>query len=273
MAIFSRDLSGAPALVMEKPAINDTYVVGEWAADGLTDGTDHGTVITGETAMKGFVGIFNAAATTAGVMASENLDTMPVVCNPFGTYLAEYSQATDLDVASYSVPNMVFTCSDGIGHPNLGGGWIYRTLAPGAGELDFILSSSVSTTSCTVALANVPTVDPTSSSDFIIIYPLGQYAAYLGVTNLKANIDSGYQTAGGTYGIAANVIENYITTDGRSYEPLRFGGKNMAQDVDANTRKLDKNHVGLTGLNSANVKFYAEICLFRGSQFGADIGL
>ncbi len=263
MAEHVYDLTGAEAIVRDIFTKDDTFVLGEWACFGASDGTDHGMVKSGEGVYKGFVGIFNEGITNDGTIDLFNMDCAKVVINPFAVYRAKYDDSAGISVSATALD---FTCTTSKGHPNLGGGWLYRVVDPGAGELDLVEDSSTSSTTCSVVVANTPTTAFTTVSDFIIIMPLGQYAVDFGATDIDADdLDAGDISAGGTDGLAINVLENYIQHAGEAIHPLKTG--------DAGDRGA-KSDVGRTGLdNVSNLAFYADICGFRGSIYVTDLSM
>ena len=276
MATFTKDLTGQnTAIVRDMFVEDDTYVSGEFMMLGKVDGTNLGTLASVDICDAstylplGFAGVCNEAITTAGDIDSYDLDTAKVIINPFAVWLAEYDQSAGIDAAG---AGPTFTCTSEKGHPNMGGCWLYRMVDPGAGELDLVEDSTVSSTTCTVVCANTSTTAFTSSSDFIIIARQGQYAVALNSTTIDADaLDAGHATAGLVYGFAANIQDNYVTTDAYTMRPLRCSaddtkeGRHTFQMVGA---------VGLdTALNGGDAKFYAAICLVRSSMYVLDSGI
>lgn len=255
MARWHYDVCGAEPIYRDMMVAADTYVNGEWATMGLTDGTDRGAIISGNSAILGMVGIFAEGVTTTGTIDLGTFGNAKICINPGAVYLAEYDQSAGITPTA----ELTFSCTSGKGHPNAGGGWVYRITDPGAGELDLIEDSSVTTTTCSLVISNTETVDITTTSRYILLYPVGQYCVDLGDTDLDADdVDCGYDTAGGN-GMPVNILENYIQNDETPLEPLRMGDP--------------KSHVGLTDLDSKNSKFYADVAVMRGHYQVLNCGL
>lgn len=251
MATFSYDVTNAPALEMDFPLINDTYALGEWIAQGTTDGTDLGACKSGEGIYDNMIGILaDDAITTTGTHTGKNIDEGRVIYNPFGVYMAEYLlTGTDGAVAytdgTTNTADPVITVADGKGHPNLGGGWLYGTADPNAGELRQVQFSAVSGTAMLVTLQGDPSATFTTNSDVQFIFPpFGKYGVDLTATGIDADdLDSGGGTAG-TDGLTVTVMDNWIQYKGRPIERLRAA-----------------KHEGLTDLDNLSVRFWSELCL------------
>jgi len=247
---FHYDLMGGKTLIQQRKGIG-TFYYGAGVCRGATDGTNIGTVIPATGLYANFAGMANEALTTTGTLANANVEDLEVITNPFAVYLVEYDVAsTGIAVASFTTLTLGFSCTDGKGHPNLGGGYIYRSTDPGAGELNMVDSSSVSTTTCSIVLEDTPTTIPTTDSKFHIIYPVGPYMIDLGDYGRKIDsndLDSGGGTSG-TDGLPVTIIDNYI----------QYGGEEMQ-------RLVPNLHAELTGLDNKNIHFYADVCFFPGS--------
>lgn len=260
MGRWMADLTGAEPIIRDMPVKNDTYVAGELLCVGVTDGTDKGILISGDYPTGGskvFAGLCNEPVTTDGTIAAYNIDVAKVIVNPFMVMSVEYDISAGIAVSGFATNTIAFACSSGIGHPNAGGGWVYRVVDPGAGELNMIKSSSVTTTTCSLVLADTPTTAPTTSSTFVIIAPVGQYGMAFTATKVDANaIDSGYTTLSSAYGLGATVLANWIQAANVPLQELRWGDP--------------RTHVGKTGIDDYSPAFYAEICLVRSSMYVAD---
>lgn len=247
MATFAYDFSGAPALEMDFPLIDDTYATGEFLACGVTDGTNLGALKSAAGIYDNMVGILcDAAQTTTGTHAGKNIDEGRVIYNPSGVYRTEHIQGTTaISVAAYSSPPaLTFSCTSGKGYPNAGGGWVYVTVDPFKGSLCYVASSAVSTTTCTVTLAVTPGT-LTSSSDIIIIPPPFSDGYAVDLTDVGidgSDIDA--PATPGTTGLAIGVMDNWIVKTSGVMERLRAN-----------------KHEGLSNLDSLGVKFYTDITL------------
>ena len=250
MAEWAYDLCGAEPIIRDMIAEADTYVQGEWAAEGYTDGNDMGFAITGADKKSGLLGIFNEGITPTTNIDTPVLTEAKVIINPFAVYCAEYDQSVKIDALGAGPTH---TCTTSVGYPHGGGSWLYRVLDPGAGELDLVEDSSVSSTTCTWIMANTETVAFTSVSDFIVIAGVGQQWIELGTTvKIAQDIDAGFDVTG-TYGAPVNIMENYIARDSTPKEKLR------------------NKHIGLVNLDADSAKFYADVCLFRASTFNLNV--
>jgi hypothetical protein len=198
MATFSFDVFGAPLMERDFPLINAAYVDGQFLCTGTTDGTNIGTLKSGAGLYVNFVGVLCAGATTTdGTQSGRNVDEARVIFNPGGVYLCEYDLSTGIAVASVdgttnAESDPVITVGDGKGHPNLGGGWIYRNVDAGAGELDAVLSSLVSGTANLITLSQVAAALPTTDSYLCPIYPpFTQYGIDITATKIDCtDLDS-----------------------------------------------------------------------------------
>lgn len=250
MAKFVYDTSGAPPLEMDFPLINDTYANGEFLACGITDGTNLGALISAEGIYDNMVGILcQAAVTTTGTHANKNIDEGRVIYNPMAVYRTEhiFDGASDISLTAYTsgTPDMVFTCTDGDGYPNAGGGWVYVTKDASAGSLAVIDSSSVSGTDCTVVLLTAFATDADTNSDIIIIPPPFSDGYSVDLTDVGidgSDIDAPWLP--GTTGVAIGVMDNWIERTRGVLERLRAS-----------------RHEGLINLDTNGVKFYTDICL------------
>jgi len=258
MARWSYDLCGAEPIIRDMHAEADTYVAGEWAAEGKADTNTRGLIVSGEAMLlAGFVGIFNEAITTttdidtATTFTSANLAR--IIINPFAVYRAPYDLAVLITAAG---AGPTFTCGSGLGDASMGGSWLYRAGDPGAGELDLVEDSSVSTTTCTVVTSNTATAAFTSASTFIIIQGVGSRVMYLGDAELSTHIDSGQDNIG-TGGAPAWVISNYIQTTGVPTTPL-------------NASWVGKIDLDVSGVN---VVFSSDVCFARGNSMIKELTL
>ena len=255
MAKFVYDVTNAPLLQMDFPLINDTYAEGEFLCLGSTDGTNIGTLKSGEGLYDLFAGVLmDDGITTTGTHSNRNVDEGRVCYNPFGVFRCQvYAPATSISVADADAGGTgypAFTCTNAKGQPDIGGGWMYRTADPGAGELDFIASSAVSGTACTVTLSQSASTAITTSSDFILIYPpFTRQGIDLTATMIDGtDLDSTGGTAG-TDGMLVSYMDNWIVYDGIGIQRLR-----------------SENHEHLTDLDNKAVKFYSDVC-FSPSHF------
>ena len=252
MARFSYDLTGAEPIIRDMITESGTYVNGQWAAVGKSDGNALGFMVTGAAlTLSGFVGLFNEDITATSDIDTPTLSLAKVVVNPFTVWRAVYDQ-TVLITAAGAGPT--FTCGSNLGDPAMGGCWLYRVGGAGAGELDLVEDSSVSSTTATVVCANTSTTAFTSASTFIIIQGQGSRCLYLGATKLSTHVDTNSDNVG-TGGIPAFVFGNFLQTAGRP------------------PKRLSTGDVGLTGLNATGVDavFSSDVCLARGNALIKEI--
>ncbi len=248
---FHYDLMGAGTIVRKMKAEAGTYYVGAGVVCGDTDGTDIGLVQPATGKYKNFVGMCNQALVASGTLAAATTEDLEVIINPFAVYLVEYDiTGTGITPLGFTTLTGTNTCGSGLGHDNLGGGYLYRIVDPGAGELNMIDESSVSTTTQTWVLEDTPTVDPTTVSRIHFIYPVGPYLIDLGDSGRK--IDSNDPDTGGgasgTDGLPVTILQNYIQYDGVEMERL-----------------VPDKHAEMVNLDNLHVHFYADVCFYPGS--------
>ena len=245
------DLTGAKPIIRKRKCVAGTYYDGAGVVCGATDGTDIGLVKPATGVYANFVGMCCQALTATGTLTAATTEDLEVIINPYAVYLVEYAVSdTGIAITAFDTLSITSTCGSSKGHPNLGGGFVYRSTDPGAGELNMIDSSSVSTTTQTIVLEDTPTTTPTTDSKFHLIYPVGPYMIDLGDSGRKIDsndLDSGGGTSG-TDGLPVTILENYIQYDGEEMQ-----------------RITDALHAELTALDDKNVHFYADVCFFPGS--------
>ena len=248
---WTYDLTGAEQIIKKMKVVAGTYYNGAGVACGATDGTDIGLIQPATGVYANFVGMSVQNLVATGTLALETTEDLQVVTNPYAVYRIEYDVAsTGITVTAFTTKTGTNACGSGKGHPNLGGGYLYRIVDPGAGELNMIDSSSVASTEQTWVLEDTPTVDPTTASRIHFIYPVGPYMIDVGDSGRKIDsndLDSGGGTSG-TDGLPVTILENYIQYDGAPMQRL-----------------TDAKHAELTNLDTKNVHFYADVCFFPGS--------
>jgi len=157
--------------------------------------------------------------------------------------MAEYDQTSVLTAAgSHSTTATQFTCSSSVGHNNAGGGWTYAVSGTSIGCLNFIESSSTSSTTCSL-VPHTATTAAVNGDTFIIIGGQGLRGIALGTTMLAQDKDADFSTLDGTYAPTLIVLNNYIEYNGVA--------KRQLADGDASK----------SGLNSLSVKFYSKVCI------------
>lgn len=217
---FVYDLSQAEIVVRDYLAYNATYYYGQALKFGATDGTDLGTVVnagagTGLWAgMSNEGGVNDAGKTLAGTVAAGTSETLKVIVNPNGVYRMQYDDATKITWASVGDTSITFACASSEGHPNIGGGWAWSY---NTGKLDWIVSSSTSSTTC--SLVTVTGTDTTSTSG-ILLYPQGPYVVELNSTGRKiaaGEVDVGAAKTNGFNGI---IMGNVIVSNTYAEEKL-----------------------------------------------------
>lgn len=256
---FSRDFFGDP-IVREMPYINGTYVVGQIMAMGLTDGTNLGSLFTGANATdaKWFAGVCQEAVTTTGTVALGSLDAVKTIINPTAFYMIPVDLSAGITPTnSPSTTSVPFTCTSAMGHSNAGGSWMYRITDPGAGELNWIESSSHnSSTTCTL-VPHTTSVATTTASRFVIIPGVGQRCIPMNATTVDGDaIDvdtSATAQVNNLYAYMAVVIGTYLQSKGRVLQELRTG--------------TPRTHVNLTDLDSDSVRFWVEASFAKSSMW------
>lgn len=252
MAVFAYDITGAPALEMDFPLINDSYKLGEFLASGITDGTNLGALKSAAGIYDNMVGILcQEAVTTDGTHANKDIDEGRVIYNPYAVYMTEHVQGStaisisDADAGGDGDP--AFACTSSKGYPNGGGGWVYRTVDPGKGELNYLDTSATSGTLCSLTLVTGETTAFTTNSDVIIIPPPFSDGYAVDLTDVGidgSDIDA--PATPGTTGLAVGLMDNWIYRNDFGLVRLR------ATD-----------HDGLVDLDLAKeqVRLFTEICL------------
>jgi len=185
MAKFKYCIDGSELVIKDLPAEPDTYnegevlkaaVAEEGAVSSMGVGESDsfvGVSNQGETlpAQSGYSGagttIGNDGATLTGTQAAGTLDTLQVIVNPGAIYAVEYDTSSTITWTAATDTTIVFTCSNAEGWAGFGGGWAYST---DTGELDYVVSSAVVATDCTLTTV---TGTNTSSAAGILLQQAG----------------------------------------------------------------------------------------------------
>lgn len=240
MIFFYDVLQGGVNLLKDVPVrhAGTTIVKGAVLMKGVTTGTDRGAAILATGAGTNTVGV--AEQKIPSSLTDYNADgtvhpKYKVSVNPMGVYLAEYSQDTadDVDPTSDSSGTTVNCTSI----EDIGGGWVYATAGTAIGQLQYVVGAGAGTLTTKTAFA--PVLDA-ATGHFIKILPKFHVLGLLNATSDKL----ASQAAAGSFEL--EVLENYISANNIPFQPLD-----------------PTKHSGLTGLNSQNVRFYAEV-MFRG---------
>jgi len=165
-----------------------------------------------------------------------------VIINPFAVYCAEYLQDTTNDVAVISSVSTSVTI-DNI-EDDIDGGWLYFPLTRSgvAKSLRFITADSNATSTATIDTALVTAANSTDT--IIKILPVHHKLTQLNARSTgKSNSSVGLSSVAFT-GASTRlcILENYISSDGHGFEPLRR-----------------PSHANLNNLS--NAKFYADIVM------------
>lgn len=200
------DGQGEP-VIKDLKAVNDTYVDGEVLVAGAAEGGGVRSAAAG--IVDAIIGVSNEGATLTGTQAAGTIENLKVIVNPGAVFGIEYDQGTRITYGTVTDTTIPFTCANGEGYASLGGGWAWSY---DTGELDYCVSSAVSTTTCT--LTTVTGTD-TSSDYGILLQPAGSGLAVVIEFNAAATkIAAGEVDTGvaGTNGITGIILENRINS-------------------------------------------------------------
>jgi len=219
---FIYDLAEAEIVVRDMLAANATYTYGQALMFGTTDGTDIGLVTSAGAGAGLLAGVSNeggnegdnSGKVLAGTMAAGTTETLKTIVNPNAVYRIEYDQSARITWGTVTDTTIPFTCASSEGHPNFGGGWAWSY---DTGELDWVVSSETSSTTCT--LTTVTGTD-TDSDYGILIYPQGNYVVTL--TSAATKIDADLVDVGTakTDGFNGVIMGNLIHTQTHGWEKL-----------------------------------------------------
>lgn len=234
----SVSIPGASELVEDWAVYSNGTIMKKGAVvmRGTTLGTNLNFAILGTGALADVIGVLyeEQAAVTAGDdsnAAGTNFTKRKVIVDPFSFYRAEFDQADTMAVASVTSTTQ-FTVTSG--ETNMQGGWLYCVAGTGIGELHLITTDDGS------GLYTIKEAGTIAATDTLIkIVPKWHQL-------IKTSSDAtmiGTDAAAGSGKVTVKDI--WIKSDSI---PLA---------------RLDPTkHSGLTGLNSDNVKFYADV-IFR----------
>ena len=236
-AKFKYCIDGSELVIKDLPAAPDTYQDGEIlkaaaaeegaiASMGVGTGAFVGVSNQGETlpAASGLSGagytVGNDGATLTGTQAAGTLDTLKVIINPGAIYAIPYDMSSPITWATPTATTIPFTCTSGEGAASFGGGWAYST---DTGELDYVVSSAVATTTCTLTTV---TGTNTASTEGILLSQAGTGLAQVVALTADAlsieggTIDIDTLTAG-TDSISVVILENRLESYTYGSEILR----------------------------------------------------
>ena len=229
---------GKEPLMEEWPIYGDGSAIRRGAViiRGTTNGTNINFGILGTGALTDVIGVLAEAHADAGAAgddtnaAGTNWTLRQLVCDPFALFRAEFDQADTMAVASASGTTVTVTS----GETNMQGGYLYAVSGTGAGRLTLVTTDDGSG-----AYTTKESTGWDSSTVLIKIVPRGHQ-----LIKINATADMiGSDAAAGTGTVTIRNLK--IQADSlplQSLHPVR--------------------HSGLTGLNSRNVKIFAEI-VFR----------
>lgn len=232
---FAYDLQGNSEILRDVAVYGAGVDIVEGAVvmRGATPGTNGGQAIVGAATYVDVIGVLKTlhdySVVGDSAIAGTSWVKHPVIINPFAVYNAEYDVDSAISVASSSTTTVTITSLE----DNIDAGWLYAVAGTGIGRLEFLTSSGSGT--CTTKAASG--WDSTTT----VIKILPQWHELVDLTTAGTLIKTAAAAATGTL----TVLENYIEADSIGKAPL-----------DPTV------HSGLTGLNSRNVKFSADI-IFR----------
>lgn len=232
---FVYDLQGNSEIVRDYPVFGDAIDIAEGAVvmRGATAGTNQPFAIVGAGALTDVIGVLKELHdfSVSGDSATDGTqyDLRKIIINPFAVYRIEYDLTDTAAVASTSGTTVTITSLEN----DIDGGYLYATGGTGVGRLAFIATSASG--SCTTK----ETTAWDSSTTVIKILPLWHQVLKINTAATMIGTDAAAGSG------AVTVLQNYIEADSIGLVPLN-----------------PVTHSGLTGLNSSNVKFYADI-IFR----------
>lgn len=237
---FVYDLQGNSEIVRDLPVFGNGAAinVGAVVMRGATPGTNTPFAILGAPTYPDVLGVMEEphAAVSAGTDSSVDgvyLTRRKIIINPLAVFRAEYDQSTLLTVASTSGTTVTITSLE----DDIDGGWLYAVSGTGLGQLQFIATSASG--SCTTKTAT----GWDSTTRVIKIHPIFHQLVDLTTTGDKVKSAAGAGTG------SLSVVDVLIEADSIPIQVLN-----------------PTVHSGLTGLNSLNVKFYADV-VFRNHAF------
>ncbi len=235
---FLYDLYGGPAKITETPILAASTLIpaGAGLVRGVTGGTNKGFGIVAVSPFTDFIGVIEEpykVADTQSVQSTGVTKFRKVCTNPFAVYRAEFSLATGdtLTGATSSSTSYSLTSIE-----DINGGFIYVISGQAKGQLQFITAQSSGVLTTLTALA--PTV---ALGDYIVkIFPRFHKLVDLTTDATKIGGTGGAGAAAGS-GVMT-VLDIYIQADMIPFQ------------------KLDPAlHSGLTGLDTKNPRFFADI--------------
>ncbi len=235
---FSYDLYGGPAKTTQIPVLAASTLIpaGALLMRGVTAATNIGFGKIASGAFTDAIGVTEESYPTTATQSVQSTGVTKfkkVTTNPFAVYRAEFSQAVaDTLTAATSTTNDLALASI----EDINGGWVYVVSGAAKGQLQYIVSQSsghlISLTSWATAIA--------AGDYFIKIYPRFHKLVDLTTDATKIGGTGGSQAAAGSSVVCVHDI--YIQAD---TIPLQ---------------RLDPAlHSGLTGLDTKNPRFFADL--------------
>lgn len=157
----------------------------------------------------------------------------------------DLTTSTDLDVASSTSTVVTVSAVD----DNMDGSWIYINSGTGAGQLRYIKAADTTTMTVNTAF----TTTPDSTSDYILIRPVGLQAASAGV-QLNATFDKILAADNESATSSILVLKNFVQGP--------MGIKEL--DITANS------DLECDGLNSRGVRFFS-ICMITDGIYATGV--
>jgi len=158
--------------------------------------------------------------TLAGTQAAGTLDTLKVIVNPGAIYAIQYDTDSPITWGTVTDTTIPYTCTSGVGVAGFGGGWAYST---DTGEFDYVVSSAVVTTTCTLTTV---TGTNTASNTGVLISQAGTGLSQVVPLTADAlrieagEIDIDGLTAG-TDSLALTILENRVESVFQGSEIMR----------------------------------------------------
>ncbi len=235
---FLYDVLGGPAKITEVPILAASTLIPAGAAliRGVTGGTNKGYGIVGVSPFTDFIGVTEEpykVADTQSVQSTGVTKFRKVCVNPFAVYRAEFSQATGDTLTGATSATTVYSLTS---IEDINGGFIYVVSGQAKGQLQYIVSQSSGVLNTLTALSPVVAL-----GDYIIkIFPRFHKLVDLTTDATKIGGTGGSGAAAGS-GVMT-VLDIYIQADTIPFQ------------------KLDPAlHSGLTGLDTKNPRFFADI--------------
>lgn len=233
---FSYDLYGGPASIKELPVIGATMNKGALVIAGPTTGTNFGIAKLAAMPFTDAIGIMEEPILSTQVPSVQSTGVTllhKVIVNPFAVYRCEYSQAVADTLTGATSATTVYSLTS---IEDLTGGWVYVISGQAKGQLQYIVSQSSGVLNTLTAFSPV-----VATGDYVL--KIGKQFDKLRDLNATMDLFGGAGQSGAAAGTGIiTILDTYIQADTIPLTKLR-------PDL----------HSGLTGLDTKNPKFFADV--------------